>query len=644
MPPSKIRLIAVVLALLCAALVITFWPRDALRSGTDVASESIPVERFDHDPLPSDVMGSSEALDSREPLDPAQAGMQEGTVVLVTEGGREVTTLWGELTVRSSTDEAEEAQVRSVRNGRWSCSARAGSQLEFLALTLEGRPCVIETTAAVAGREANVRVRARFAFPPLLHVVDRDTGAELGGLSIAMNEVAGSDCLLDPPSSARLLGDSFVSPIPLPNAGGTVTYWAKAKGYPWKSITVCHQYLGDRCLALDRACPAVIEAQGCSAGTPHKLRLYHDDRAPNPNPRQPPSELAWEGEIAGGERPTHRLELPRGSWSALLVPAGDAPNPTLPDPVSFQTSSATPQVIALECSVESLVAPQATSDVSVELVGEAEVDLVSACTLRRVKQEGLPEVTARAERRHMQVVPSEQSRSLFFNYGPMPVGEYELVIEPVQQRHRFVVNEGLSSLQTVLLLPVRAWSVSMQEETSGEALRVASAMWGPLHGDALTGGRVNPETGRIEFRSTDVEVDFLVWLAAGNVPMEVSAVLDPVLEVQRVVVKPPTAIRIQLADQGARVPMRSSWWHRIAFTDGEGNPLKVGVATELTGKSSFAVAALYTLPRGGPVRVELPALDDYAGAYTRQVDAVEGRVRTITMDLKGAACAGVTPR
>src|SRR4029079_11464299 len=120
--------------------------------------------------------------------------------------------------------------------------------------------------------------------------------------------------------------------------------------------------------------------------------------------------------------------------------------------------------------------------------------------------------------------------------------------------------------------------------------------------------------------------------------------LDAGLAIQEQLVGAPTSIRLQLTDQGSRVPMRSEWWDHVRVTGIDGSTIKCGVSMESSGGSVYAISALFVLPVPEIVNISLPPLVDYPGVPDTQVAVLQGQLKVVNIELGGGPCALNGPR
>jgi len=213
-----------------------------------------------------------------------------GTLVVIDEQGVERTDLDGELQIVLWRESRGEWHKVEVRAGLWSTtlpSERPIKAISIADLQAGGRRAV-----PLAGFEGHIPIPAdgrwliRARWPPetLLHVRDRDSGAELDPVLLVAANGWPASTALHPSQAAGSAKDLGPSPVrPPPSRQGrelTRTLFASSPGYAWGKIEINEGLGGERILLLERGGDLEIRILGVVDDPNAVLRMFSEEFSP----------------------------------------------------------------------------------------------------------------------------------------------------------------------------------------------------------------------------------------------------------------------------------------------------------------------------------------------------------------------------
>jgi len=304
-----------------------------------------------------------------------------------------------------------------VRGGAWRARVPRGVPLLFSRILLGGKLAFSGDRLHPAPAQGGLVVRAHAARPSVLRVLDDATGAELREVEVVRNRDASRDGGLHPAgaSERERVAEGAASPVALPGVDGVATYWVRVPGRAWSRVEIDHRSGGERAVRVGPGGSAVIVTCNVHPWTGTVLRLRRAGAA----------SLRPCVEIPAAPGRTARLDgLPEGVY-ALTAEIGEAfaPVATL---ASAHVTVRRGEVARTRLELLDPPAPPAF----VPFAGTLAIADAWLSKAPRVRVERLAaghdagSRGARVER----VGPG----FWLWDAGPVPAGEYAVVVEPTR--------------------------------------------------------------------------------------------------------------------------------------------------------------------------------------------------------------------
>lgn len=425
----------------------------------------------------------------------------DGRLVVVDPGGEEHETTSGEIELVRWNGSSGRPEKIAVRDGAFSLRFRPGDRLTCRRGELEGRAVLFARTALEISPPLDedfcLRIRARWLGETNVRVVGDDTRADLRGIQVVACLEPLRDIFEHPTSSFRTLLRDAQSPIKIPEprpAREESTLWVRATGYAWRRLVIRHGPENSRELRLSPSVGVdVALSRAAPEGSVLRLRPV-SDRATSRAARAmslPVAEFtpASRGltKIRDVRAGTYELSLERGAWFGARQGYGH-----------------TQVVMQLgELHTVTLQVREPKAHPTVDLRGTVLVPRDWDCSSITLHFRPLGKTAVHAKARRLSCRSS--TGEFAFEASDMPVGDFEVVIQPFAIRRRLRVEPGGEAARIVVPPPVDV-VVEVVDKQSRVRLQTDRVFWrypAPkgVRGSSFNAADVDAKTRTASFRA-----------------------------------------------------------------------------------------------------------------------------------------------
>ena len=163
----------------------------------------------------------------------------------------------------------------SVTNGAWSLEVEPDVRYRVLGATLGARKTRIENAPILSDSETPVALTASWVTDILLHVVDAETGIELGGVDVLVQKSWGASWVHPTATSLKnALITGAASPVLLEVNSGRSRMSVRAHGYIWADIELDSDQGAEHTVKLSRTASLLVITDVYGIELPVQVRIY----------------------------------------------------------------------------------------------------------------------------------------------------------------------------------------------------------------------------------------------------------------------------------------------------------------------------------------------------------------------------------
>ncbi len=504
-----------------------------------------------------------------------------------------------------------------IRAGRWTLPADSPKRLDVVYLAFDSRQAAPEAQTLDLSAGASLQLNGRWAPPVTLRIVDGSTGSDLDHVELRRCTDQFQEEHLVPGPQAALVGAELKSPIELDLLQGNGVYWARAPSFGWGRIAVSYDTGGVRRLALRPNCAVVVESEDINENWPRAIRIYRRFGAERETDAEPPGPLVAVAKVVSGT-PTRWDDFPAGSWWARLETYGMRLDVKASEAVAFETQPDLTARVALH------VVGREPPDRSIQLSGsivlpqvgtwpEVSLDIVTC-----EPHDSLVRRRITIARKDMIAEDSESSTTLSWLVDPDPMvrGKYVLEVRPFQVR-RVVDLVSSPHIEVVEVPTLSEVTIRFLSTDTESALVPSFVRWNrkdapefPRASFSTSTASILAQTQTASIRCAPGSIQVHATFADGR---EAEGVFTVPPGAQEFTMRVPDSIKVNLdlATEGAGVPMSLAWWDRVVVRtiSGEGKLSRFAKIADGDSMSIRRAELFFTAP--GEYRIECPPLEGF---------------------------------
>ncbi len=560
---------------------------DAVSSSAQETPHAVRPVVLDEAPATRQAVAEPDEDDASRPLEPSQAEattverpapalvLVSGAAIRVDPRSEEHAGEDGALTLHVRFDGRNERRDVSVNGGQFALEVPPHATLHVRELVLGGRPVRVDPADLLVPEDRFLLLRGAELRGVLLHVLSAEDGRELEGVDAycatgPLFQTGWQHPGTVPEEAPRVRGarSPFLVESSGDHAWASYSYWVRAPGHAWGTITLDHSAGGERSITLQTACALDVELVGLEDWLRPLVRLWPPDGDPSAGypfaERQPDTQgrVAFEALPPG----SYLVSAERG-WAGDRACFGQAQ-------VSIAAGERASVALPLELPArprEVVVSGRLVLNSGWEREG---LELSFAAQGgASVWADGKVSVPLAA----MSAASTTDSAGGVFTWSAsLPVaGDYELSVVPLTIRRLLAVPPaGLTDVEVVVPGAAEV-EVRVVVEESGEELEVERLFWSPPRVEGILTTPMlsvtrDPARGRITFRAPAGEIQ-LRAVDRSLEPVDEPAlfVLVPGHNQVELRVHRQIGVRIRLRDGETILPWSWDWRLRAQSIDGE---------------------------------------------------------------------------